>query len=290
MKTKSFIKMAALSAVFFFASCSKNDTSDKSYMTKEEAQSSSKIDLASDDVSSIVEDQYNNINSNSFSNKNGDVALSNCATITRIPSFGTALVDGDQVTKTIDFGAGCALSNNNFVSGKIVITFTYHPTAASQTVNYSFVNFYHNTIKIEGDKSFTRTMSVATATSPSHPIVVMNMDLTATINGQIHHRVGTRTREIIAGYDTPNVFSDNIYSITGNWTTTHPSGTVTSTITTPLKAKMSCMNTQKPLLVEGVITFTKNNNSATLDYGNGDCDNLAVYTVNGNSYNIVIGN
>jgi hypothetical protein len=289
MKTRSFIKMAMLSAGIFFASCNKND-SDNSYMSKEEAQSSSKIDLASDDVSSIVEDQYNNINSSSFSNKNGEVALSTCATITRVPSFGTALVDGDQVTKTIDFGSGCTLSNNNVVSGKIVITFTYHPTATSQTVNYSFVNFYHNSIKIEGDKTFTRTMSIATATSPSHPIVVMTMDLTATINGQIHHRVGTRTREIIAGYDTPNVFSDNVYSITGNWTTTHPTGTVNSTITTPLQAKMSCMNQNKPLLVQGVITFTKNNHTATLDYGSGECDNLAVYTVNGNSYNIVIGN
>jgi len=289
MKTRNFIKMAVLSAGIFFASCNKND-SDNSYMSKEEAQSSSKIDLASDDVNSIIEDQYNNIESNTFSNKNGEVALSTCATITRVPSFGTPLTPGTQVTKTIDFGTGCTLSNGNVVSGKIIITFVYQPTATSQTVNYSFVNFYHNAIKIEGDKTFTRTMSVATATSPSHPIVVMTMDLTATINGQIHHRVGTRTREIIEGYNTPNIFADNVYSITGNWTTTHPTGTVSSTITTPLHVKMSCMNVQKPLIVEGVITFTKNNHTATLDYGNGDCDNLAVYTVNGVSYNIIIGN
>jgi len=288
MKTKIFI--LGIIVLLFTVSCSKKDSSDNSSMSKEEAQSSSKIDLANDDVSSIVEDQYNNINSSSFSNKNGELALSTCATITRVPSFGTALNDGDQVTKTIDFGSACILSNNNVVSGKIIISFTYHPTAPSQTVNYSFDNFYHNNIKIEGNKTFTRTMTVATATSPSHPIVVMQMDLTATINGQSHHRVGTRTREIIAGYDTPNVFSDNVYSITGNWTTTHPTGTVTSTITSPLLAKMSCMNVNKPLLVQGVITFNKNNHSATLDYGTGECDNLAVYTVNGISYNIVIGN
>jgi hypothetical protein len=288
MKTKIFI--LGIIVLLFTVSCSKKDSSDNSSMSKEEAQSSSKIDLANDDVSSIVEDQYNNINSSSFSNKNGELALSTCATITRVPSFGTVLNDGDQVTKTIDFGSPCILSNNNVVSGKIIISFTYHPTAASQTVNYNFDNFYHNNIKIEGNKTFTRTMTVATATSPSHPIVVMQMDLTATINGQSHHRVGTRTREIIAGYDTPNVFSDNVYSITGNWTTTHPTGTVTSTITSPLLAKMSCMNVNKPLLVQGVITFNKNNHSATLDYGTGECDNLAVYTVNGISYNIVIGN
>jgi hypothetical protein len=288
MKTKIFI--LGIIVLLFTVSCSKKDSSDNSSMSKEEAQSSSKIDLANDDVSSIVEDQYNNINSSSFSNKNGELALSTCATITRVPSFETVLNDGDQVTKTIDFGPVCILSNNNVVSGKIIISFTYHPTAPSQTVNYSFDNFYHNNIKIEGNKTFTRTMTVATASSPSHPIVVMQMDLTATINGQSHHRVGTRTREIIAGYDTPNVFSDNVYSITGNWTTTHPTGTVTSTITSPLLAKMSCMNVNKPLLVQGVITFNKNNHSATLDYGTGECDNLAVYTVNGISYNIVIGN
>lgn len=289
MKTRSFIKMAVVCAGIFFASCNRNERTEN-LMSKEEAQSSSKIDLASDDISSIIEDQFNNIESNSFSFKNGEVALSTCATITRVPSFGTPLTPGTQVTKTIDFGTGCTLSNNNVVSGKIIITFTYQPTATSHTVNYSFVNFYHNNIKIEGDKSFTRTMTQATATSASHPIVVMNMDLTATINGQSHHRVGTRTREIIEGYGTPNIFYDNVYSIIGNWTTTHPTGVVTSTITTPLKAKMSCLNQNKPLLVQGIITFTKNNNTATLDYGNGDCDNLAVYTVNGNSYNIVIGN
>ena len=285
MKTKIFVLGIILS--LFTVSCSKNDSTDNSSMTKDEAQSSSKIDLASDDVSSIVEDQYNNINSNSFSNKNGEMALSTCATITRNPNFGTPLNDSDLVTKTIDFGSGCTLSNNNVVSGKIIISFTYHPTAPSQTVNYSFDNFYHNSIKIEGNKSFTRTMT--TGSNP-HPIVVMQMDLTATINGQSHHRVGTRTREIIAGYDTPNDVTDNVYSITGNWTTTHPTGTVSSTITSPLQVKMSCMNLHKPLIVQGIITFTKNNHTATLDYGNGACDNTAIFTVNGNSYTITIGN
>ncbi len=288
MKTKIFI--LGIIVLLFTVSCSKKDSSDTSSMSKEEAQSSSKIDLASDDVSTIVEDQYNNIDSSSFSNKNGEMAFSTCATITRNPDFGTAPTVNQTVTKTIDFGTGCTLSNNNVVSGIITISFVYNPSATPQVVTYSFTNFYHNNIKIEGNKTFTRTMTVATATSPSHPIVVMQMDLTATINGQSHHRVGTRTREIIAGYDTPNVFSDNVYSITGNWTTTHPTGTVTSTITSPLLAKMSCMNVNKPLLVQGVITFNKNNHSATLDYGSGDCDNLAVFTVNGISYNIVIGN
>ena len=66
--------------------------------------------------------------------------------------------------------------------------------------------------------------------------------------------------------------------------------TQTSTITTPLIIKMSCITVNKPLIVSGVTTIIRNDISSTLDFGNGSCDNLAVFTVNGNSYNIVIGN
>ena len=114
MKTRSFIKMAVVCASIFFAGCNRNERTEN-LMSKEEAQSSSKIDLASDDIGSIIEDQFNNIESNSFSFKNGEVALSTCATITREPNFGTPLTPGTQVTKTIDFGTGCTLSNNNVV-------------------------------------------------------------------------------------------------------------------------------------------------------------------------------
>jgi hypothetical protein len=134
-------------------------------------------------------------------------------------------------------------------------------------------------------------MSVATATSPSHPIVTMNVDITATFpNGNSYVRVGQRVREIVEGFSTP-ILGDNVYQVTGSWTTSFPNTTIqTSTITTPLKVKLSCILVNKPLIVQGVITFVRNNNTATLDYGNGDCDNLAVFTINGNSYNIIIGN
>lgn len=287
MKTKISIVLTAF--LLIITSCNRKEKED-SIMTKDEASVSAKIDLANDDVSSIIEDQYDNINSDVLSNKNGETTFSSCAVITRNPAFGNALTVGQTVTKTIDFGTGCNLTNGNHLSGKIIMTFVYQPSATSHSITYSFDNFYHNYIKIDGTKTFTRTMTIATAASPSHPIVVMNMDLTATFpNGSVHQRVGSRTREIVEGYNT-GTFLDNIYKVTGSWTTTHPDSTVISEITTPLLVKISCMNTNKPLLVQGIITFTKNNNSSTLNYGSGACDNLAVFTINGNSYDIVIGN
>lgn len=293
MKTKIFILGFALSLTIL--SCSKEDNGNA--ISSEDAKVSAQIDAMNDDVSNIVEEQESKTYDNAASGKTAAAdasysMYSTCATITRVPAFGTAPTVGQTVTKTIDFGTGCTLDNGNVVSGIIVITFVYAPEATSHTINYSFQNFTHNGIAFNGDKTFTRVMGTSAANPNTHPIVTMTLDLTATLpSGAVYHRVGTRVREIIEGGNTPLVLADNVYQITGNWTTTGPNGgTQTSTITTPLHVKMSCMAVHKPLTVSGVITIVRNDTTATLDFGSGECDNLAVLTVNGNSYNIVIGN
>ncbi|MBC7494333.1 MAG: hypothetical protein H7221_04935 [Flavobacterium sp.] len=296
MKTTKILLALTLSVVFF--SCSKQDKDDNVNFSPDEAQVNAKIDASNDDVSDIVEGQFDATVANPTSGKSTETAavaatnLPACVNITRLPAPGTPITTGTLVTKTVDFGTtGCPMPNGNILKGKIIITFTFNPNATSHVINYEFVNFYHNAIKFDGNKTFTRTMTAATAASPSHPIVVMTMDMTATFpDGRVFARVGTRTREIIEGYSTP-IFSDNVYKITGSWTTTRPNTTLqTSTITTPLIVKMECIAQNKPLIVTGVISFVRNNQTATLDYGNGVCDNLAVFTFNGISYNIVIGN
>lgn len=288
-KISNLFYVFAVSVALF--SCSKKDD-DNTTINSDEAKVSAKIDLANDDVSSIVQNQYENIDSNSFANKNGELALANCSTIiiTRTPAFGTVLNAGDQVVKTVDFGSGCTLSNGNFVSGKIIISYVVPAAnATSVTVNYAFDNFYHNANKIVGNKTFVFTKIAATTSIPEHWRALMNMDLEITVNGVVYHRTGSRTTEQTSGFGL--ALSQRMYEVTGSWTTTPSGGSAwSSSITTPLVVKMSCMNVNKPLLVQGVITFVRNNATATLDYGSGACDNLAVFTMNGNSYNIVIGN
>jgi len=289
MKTTNLILGFALALTIL--SCSKEENSNGNAISTEDAQVSSKIDAMNDDVSAIVEEEEANTYSNAINGKTSELIeseLTSCATITRVPAFGTVPTVGDTVTKTIDFGAGCTLNSGNVVSGRIVISFVFQPGATSHTINYSFDNFFHNGIEFNGDKTFTRTMTTA---PNAHPIVTMTMDLTATLpNGAVYRRVGNRVREIIEGFGDA-VLANNVYQITGSWVTTGPNGgTQTSTITTPLNVKMSCMAVNKPLLVSGIITIVRNTNSATLDFGDGTCDNLAVLNVNGNNYNIVIGN
>ena len=291
---KSKILLFGLFLTLMTIGCSKNDETDNSTITAEEAGINAKINVENDDVYNIVDNQYENIDSNTLSYKSsssGESFLSTCATITRVPAFGTALTVGQTVTKTIDFGTtGCTINNGNVLKGKIIISFVYDPNATSHTIHCTFDNFYHNLRKVEGTKTFTRTMTVATTASPSHPVWVMNMNLTITLpDGRVFTRIGTRTSEIIAGYNTSS-WTDNVYSVTGNWTTTFPNTvTQTSTITSPIIIKLACIPTNSSLS-QGVITFVRNSHVATLDYGNGDCDNIAIFTINGVSYTIVLGN
>jgi hypothetical protein len=293
---KNAIKLVAVVALLLAYTSCENDATKPTQLTSDDAIVNTKIDLASDDIATIADQLFDNVNSNTITYRSADnmnTIFSNCATITRVPAFGTAIAPGTQVTKTIDFGTtGCTLNNGNVVRGKIIINFVFQPTATSHTITYTFDNFYHNNIKFEGTKTLTRSMTTQTATAAPHPIVVMELDMTITMpNGDQYERVGTRTRELIEGFSTENNFMDNIYKITGNWTTTMPNGNQhTATITEPLRAKMSCIAVNKPILAKGIISFVRNNITSTLNYGNGDCDNIAVFTINGISYTITIGN
>jgi len=286
MKTRIYIT-SLISALFLTISCNKDDQAvTETPITVTEAASNAQMDLATDDVSKIVEEQLTT--EDGISGRNSvpqESLLPSCATVTRVPAYGTTLTPGDIITKTIDFGtSGCDMPNGNILKGQIIISFEYQPSATSHTINYSFVDFYHNAIKINGAKTFTRVLGTSAANPNTHPIVTMTMNLTATMpNGTVFTRVGSRVREIIEGQTTPEL-TDNVYQITGSWNTTAPNGIErTSTITTPLLIKLNCSN-----IVKGIITFARNGNTSTLDYGNGDCDNQAIVTINGVPFTITL--
>ncbi len=289
MKTRIVILGMILS--FMTIGCSKNDAKDEALITADEVSVNAKVDAMNNDVSNIADEEFNTENgvigrsANSTNN-----FLPDCAMVTRVPATGFPAV-GANIVKTIDFGiTGCVMPRGGVLKGKMIITIPYLPDATSHTATVTFENFYHNQRKIEGTKTFTRTMIAATANTIAHPKVVMTMNLTITLpDNRVITRNGTRTREIIAGYGDSNV-TNNVYEVTGSWTTTFPNTTSqTSTITTPIIVKLACTPTNSALS-KGIITFARNNNTATLDYGDGSCDNLAVFTKNGVSTTITLGN
>ena len=114
--------------------------------------------------------------------------------------------------------------------------------------------------------------------------------MTFTVLGEVYTRVGTRTRECIEGYDTRAIWSDNIYVVTGSWTTTFPNGNVhTNTISNiePLRIRMNC----DYRIVKGIVNITRPNHTAVLDYGSGTCDNIATISIDGGAaFSFTFGN
>lgn len=274
MKIKNLVLGLTLS--MFILSCSKDDSSSSELI---DAKVSTRIDVATEDVAKIVEDQYA-LQANPGAGKNAleTQALPPCATV-------TVVLTATTWTRTVVFD-NCTLPNGNVLDGIIIASGSLNFDTPSYTISYSFVDFHHNNILIEGNRTVVRTQQSTATLATIHPVTTMSIDMTVTFpNGNVYHRVGNRVREMIEGFGTPMIWADNVFSISGSWTTTFPAGTQTSTITTPLRVEADC-----PHIVSGVVTIVRNDNTATLDYGNGDCDNQAALTVNGNTTIITLGN
>lgn len=283
MKTR--ILMLGLVLSIMTISCTKKDAADTTVISPDEAVINAKIDAVNEDVSQIIEEQLEATLQNA-SGRGIESNAATCPTITRTPALGTPLTVGANVTKNIDFGTNC-IRNGKTLSGAIEISFVYDPMASSHVVTYTFINFYHNGKKFAGTKTFTKSKASTPVNTAIHPIVVMTMNMTMTLpDGRTFTRVGTRTRELVSG----TVANNNlVWQVVGNWTTTFPNNSVqTSTITTPLIIKQDCILQGQSPISAGVISFVRNGNTATLNYGNGACDKAAVFTYNGIIYNIIL--
>jgi outer membrane murein-binding lipoprotein Lpp len=274
MKTRNFMKMAVLIAGVFFASCSKDNKSDDG-ISSTDAITNTKMDQISNDVEDVVESQYFAQNP-SVAGKPSDIAalLPACATT-------TVVITGTNWTRTVDFGTlGCAMPNGNVLKGKIIASGSTVFTNTNYVITYTFENFYHNNALIQGTRTVTRSVMGTASNSNPHPVYVMDINMSVTFPALgTYTRVGTRTRELIEGYTTP-IFSDNIYVVTGSWTTTRPNTTThTVAIVNPLRFDIAGCPTFK--LVSGSFHITRNSHFADIDYGTGSCDNSYTVSIDG---------
>ena len=275
MKTNSLLKIVALFAVVLFASCSKDNNDTASTFTATDVATNAKIDQISNDVSDIIDDQYAEQNPTGRPNLSIEtVLLPPCAIV-------TTTVTSTTWTKTINFGTtGCAMPNGAILRGIITISGSLNYTLQNYVISYTFVNFYHNDVLVQGNRTVTRSFISTTYQTAIHPVNVMDMNMTFTIQGNVYTRVGTRTRECVEGYDTRLILTDNVYVVTGTWTTTFPNGIVHSNEISsihPLRIRMNC----NYRIVSGIVNITRPNHTAILDYGTGTCDNIATISIDG---------
>ena len=90
------------------------------------------------------------------------------------------------------------------------------------------------------------------------------------------------TRVQVEGADTDERI-DNVYEITGTkWGTDRQGNAFSFTILEPLVKRADC-----PWITEGVAEITRNGNTVTIDYGDGDCDRLATITLSDGSTQVI---
>lgn len=184
-------------------------------------------------------------------------------------------------TITIDYGDGIELVNGRILSGIIVIEVSgpIFTNGATRTVTYQ--DFHVDSTLFAGGGVCTFMGSDSTERVFSHV-----SDITITFaDGTVLDRHGERTRTLAQGFETIFDNSDDLILITGfvNYQTSDET-TFGKTIVEPLTKMGGCR-----YIVEGVVAFNYNNeNFATLDYGNGTCDDVATITKNGETRQITL--
>jgi hypothetical protein len=185
-------------------------------------------------------------------------------------------------TITIDYGEGIELLNGRIITGKIIIVVSDRPRSNGATREVSYENFYVDSVNIAGGA--TRTFIGADSTER---VFTNESDLTLTFaDGAVLHRTSERTRTLAEGFETVFLHSDDVVCITG-WVNYEAANgaTFSKTIVEPLMKTGACR-----FIVQGIVSFTKNGEDfATLDYGDGTCDDVATITKDNETRQITIG-
>lgn len=204
--------------------------------------------------------------------------LSPCASLT---------IDTSSVpwVVTLNFGTeNCLCPDGKYRRGEIIAHLEGPFWAPGNTTTVELVNYYVNDYHVTGTRTITHELNG----SDQHPtalITLTNGSVTSPDNSWTVTRHGTRTREFIAGYNTFGDPTDNVYQVSFAWEGTNQFGLhVARSTTEPIVKAYSCDYPSS-----GVVETTlQNHPTRLLDYGNGNCDNLATVTVNGVTINITL--
>lgn len=276
----SLLKLSVIAIIFSmitFVSCDTNNQGIESSepVTAADMKTSDEIDTSVEEVNNIVEQAFvEEENGLATSRGNGGASFfPDCLTKTVVITNTSKIV-------TLDFGDGC-MARGHFIAGILTMTYEKDRTLHTRTISVEFDNFRVDHKLIAGSYTIVRVRQ----NDNGNPQSTATIDISVTWdNGDFASRQGVKIREWVEGYGS-GVWSDNVYLVTGNWTSVLKNGTVLSAeITTPLRRELVCR-----FFVSGEVVLEKNGRSATLNFGDGNCDNEAILTLaNGTEITIIL--
>jgi len=278
MKT-SFLKIKTI-ALFVMGlgilatSCTKDDQTTSSALNSqvEDEMYTSEV---YDEIDDLGDEALDLAESNEITLKSasgfGYNRLSECVTVTKV-------ISNDTVLTTIDFGEiNCECNDGRMRRGKILMAHYGRYWDGAVSIRFSFENFYVDDNQILGERVVSQVMNTEvnhqSTISANGSVVLADGSGTITWEAQ-------RVRTIIEGSAT-RTKRDDVIEVTGGSTCTLADGTIiTTAIVTPLvrKNETGCFL----YYVQGIRqTNIGDETQMTIDFGDGECDNLAELTVNG---------
>lgn len=269
----------ALVLPLMIASCKKNDDTDTDTNS---ARNESTVESYFNELNDITDQVAKTGTASGFRlAEDNATLLSSCATITFDTSSIVSASNPD--TMIVDFGTGCIGGDGRTRAGKIIVSSTGRYFDQGTIITIVPDGYSVNGNAISGSRVVTNTGN----NSNGQPTFSVDVNGTVVLanNGGTITWTASRTRTWTEGYTTPLLFADDVISVTGSSNGTKANGTSwTSVINSPLVHKRSCRQ-----IVSGNQTVTPSNRPArTIDFGDGDCDNTATVTINGNTYTITI--
>lgn len=270
----SLFKTFALSGLLVLASCSTEDdaateANQQAALTSEQAQLNAQAETTTDQAFNLIELAYSG---QEESTARSSSVFSNCAVI-------TVDLDGQLTLISIDFGQGCQLNNGHFVSG--LLHLSYGPVVnGTRTINYQFEDFTVNQKGVAGGGTILRVHSNANG----NPQSTLNKNLVVSFpSGVTADVTGTRVAEWIEGFAS-GTWQDNVFLISGNRDIDFSNGYIHQVeVLDALRREATC-----DYFVSGTMEVTRNLGTGAIDFGQGQCDNLATLTVGGQEYTIVL--
>ncbi len=277
MKLKSLLLACAAITMLAFSSCKKESTAepvtDTTALQATFALSANLgiTDNLTQDVNEVLNEaaiDKNFMGSGITAQTSQTSGILSCATVTVNPT------SGFPKNILIDFGTGCTSPGGVTRSGRILVHLTDSLRNPGSVATMTFQNYFVNNFKKEGNLTWTNT---STPGVKSWRRVMQNGKITAP-NGNFWTHFGTQDIVQTAGVTTPLHLMDDEFSITGGHTVNNPAGiTRTRTILTALQKKTNCQYIDKgSYRVQGPGHF------AIIDFGNGQCDNTATISIDGN--------
>jgi hypothetical protein len=190
--------------------------------------------------------------------------------------------DGEEEypkTIVLNYGDGTELKNGKLLSGMITINISAPQKSKDYTRLVTYSDFGVDTILINGTSQVIVDKNDEMFRTFESDLTLNNGD------GVTIERTSNRLWQWVEGFDTTEDQSDDVMHITGVVNAEHSvHGTYEKKIVEPLVRIRDCR-----FIVQGIVEITLNSAEEpawSMDYGDGECDNIAVVTKDGETYEV----